>query len=82
MIFEKGHIDGITPKQMQHFVESRLNMCLRQLGYQNIYKVDYNPIADWFYDGINGYQFNDFFSGIGSSYNRSWSESEFVWVQK
>lgn len=79
MIFEKGHIDGITDVQLKHFVESRINLVLGQLGLPNLYKVDYNPIADWFYDGINGFAFNDFFSGIGNSYSRSWSESEFKW---
>lgn len=79
MTFEKGAIDGITPVQMKHFVESRINICLQQLGMHNMFKVEYNPIADWFYDGINGYQYNDFFSGMGASYNRDWSETEFKW---
>lgn len=79
MIFEKGKIDGITEKQMRHFVESRINLCLHQLGYKNLFNVEYNPIADWFYDGINGYQYNDFFSGLGSQYSRDWTESEFTW---
>ena len=64
MIFEKGKIDGITDVQMKHFVDSRINICLRQLGFNNLYDVKYNPIAEWFYKGINDYQFNDFFSGI------------------
>lgn len=45
-----------------------------------MYDVTYNPIAEWFYDGINNFQFNDFFSGVGASYNRSWIESEFEWL--
>ena len=32
MVFEKGPIDGITAKQMDHFADSRLNVCLEQLG--------------------------------------------------
>ena len=65
MIFEKGRIEGITPHQLKQFVRSRVNVCMKQLGFKSVYKVEYNPIADWFYKGINGYQFNDFFSGIG-----------------
>jgi len=79
MFFEKGKIEGITETQLKHFVQSRINICLNNLGYKKLYEVTYNPIADWFYDGINNFQFNDFFSGIGASYNRNWSESGFVW---
>lgn len=78
-IFEKGTIEGITAVQMKHFVDSRINLVLRQLGYNNLYDVSYNPIANYFYDGINGFAFNDFFSGVGSSYTRDWSESELEW---
>lgn len=80
MIFEKGEISGITSVQMKHFVQSRINLVLKQLGIEKIFDVTYNPISDWFYDGINGYQFNDFFSGIGNQYNRNWDESGFAWV--
>lgn len=79
MIFEKGKIEGITDTQMKNFVKSRINLCLKELGLDKLFDVDYNPIADWFYDGINGLQFNDFFTGIGASYNRNWSETEFIW---
>lgn len=76
-IFEEGTIDGITSKQLQHFVDSRINVCMEQLGYDKIFDVKYNPVGDWFYQGITNYQFNDFFSGIGASYSRAWNESEF-----
>lgn len=79
MIFEKGAIDGITDIQMKNFVQSRINMCMQELGYPKPFAVKYNPIADWFYDGINGFQYNDFFSGMGSSYHRNWSELDFTW---
>jgi len=79
MIFEKGDIEGITKRQMQHFIESRIDECLKQLDMKSIFKVTYNPIAEWFYDGINGYQMNDFFTGIGNQYNRNWNEDNFTW---
>lgn len=81
-IFEKGQISGITCLQMNHFSQSRINEQLVQLGLEKIYEVKYNPIADWFYDGINGYSFNDFFSGIGNQYHREWDASEFVWIEE
>lgn len=79
MLFEKGSIPGITAHQLECFVQSRVNECLKELGYSKEYEVKYNPIAETFYDGINKYQFNDFFSGQGREYNRNWDQSEFKW---
>jgi ribonucleoside-diphosphate reductase beta chain len=78
-IFEKGKINGITDTQLRNFVDSRLNICLSNLGLKPVFKVDYNPIADWFYDGINNYVMNDFFTSVGNQYVRTWAESEFNW---
>lgn len=78
-IFSKGKVDGITDIQLEHFVQSRINLCLRNLGYSNLFKVEYNPIAEWFYKGINGYQQQDFFSSQGNQYGRNWNEKSFVW---
>ena len=79
MLFEKGRIEGITEKQLSNFVESRLDICLEQLGYEKIFKPSYNPIANWFYTNINAGQFTDFFTRVGSEYNKNWSESKFKW---
>lgn len=79
MIFEKGSIQGITDKQLKHFVQSRINLCMQALGYNKIYDVKYNPIADWFYDSFNNYQFIDFFSGMGREYQRDWDLESFMW---
>ena len=78
-IFSKGKIEGITAHQLEQFVRSRVNECLKQLGYPKLFNVTYNPIESWFYQGINGYQFNDFFSGVGSQYHRKWDETGFSW---
>lgn len=79
LIFAKGRIDGITETQLTHFVESRINVCLSQLGYKKVFEVTYDPISDWFYKAINDYSFNDFFSGMGNQYHRNWDESAFTW---
>jgi len=79
MLFEKGEIKGITAHQLECFVQSRVNECLAELGFEKEYNVKYNPIASWFYDGINKFQFNDFFSAVGREYNRNWDQSEFKW---
>lgn len=77
-IFSKGAIESITPTQLENFAKSRINLCLRNMGYENLFKVDYNPIAEWFYDGINGYQMTDFFSSQGNQYQRNWDSKGFT----
>jgi len=79
MLFEKGEIKGITAHQLENFVQSRVNECLKNLGFGKEYDVKYNPISEWFYKGINDYTFNDFFSGMGNQYHRNWDSSAFVW---
>ena len=78
-IFEKGEIDGITQKQLENFIESRADVVLRNFGMAPLYNVEYNPIGEWFYRGINGYVANDFFTGMGREYTRTWDSSSFKW---
>lgn len=80
LIFEKGNIKGITDLQLKNFVQSRLDLCLENLGFEKIFKPSYNPIATWFYDNIGKSLFHDFFYKIGNQYTRDWVESKFVWV--
>lgn len=79
MIFAQGDIDGIDQDQLNNFIKSRLNMCMENLNCASIFTVDDNPIANWFYVGINAYQLNDFFYAVGNEYNRTANESEFTW---
>lgn len=80
MIFEGGRIEGITAHQMKVFVDSRINLCLENLGYSPIFEVKDNPIAEWFYVAIKSRAvINDFFNAIGNQYHRDWSESKLGW---
>lgn len=80
MIYDEGDIHGLSKDELKVFVKSRINLCLANLGIKEIYTIDENPIAEWFYNNINAVQFHDFFSGMGSNYNRSWDEKAFVWT--
>ena len=80
MIFERGTIRGITDIQLNNFVQSRLNLCLNQLGYEDIYTITYDPISKWFYKNIQSSQLHDFFAKVGNAYSRDWKESEFTWT--
>lgn len=77
-IFEKGAIEGITSTQMKNFVDSRIDLVLKNLGYKALYNPSHNPIADWFYKSINDYVANDFFAGAGREYTRGRNEEEFI----
>ena len=79
--FEKGSIPGITAHQLCNFADSRLNSCMVELGYDSLYEITYNPIADWFYKSINGLKMNDFFTGVGNGYVRDWDEESFEWKE-
>jgi len=78
-IFSKGPIKGITEIQMQHFIDSRINLVLNRLGLKKLYEVKYNPVAKWFDKIVESYQYTDFFAGQGSSYSRGWNQKGFVW---
>lgn len=82
LTFAKGKIEGTTAHQLENFVMSRLNECLKELGFSKEFDVKYDPISSWFYKGINSYQMNDFFSGQGREYNREWDEHAFTWKTK
>lgn len=79
-IFEKGEIEGINAQDLRTFVQSRLNVCLANLGIGEIFEIEDNPVADWFYRGMNAYQLTDFFTGTASEYSHTSSdESNFEW---
>ncbi|QDH46735.1 putative ribonucleotide reductase of class Ia (aerobic) beta subunit [Aeromonas phage LAh_9] len=80
LIFEQD-IQGITKYQMTEFVKHRINLCLKQLGYDEIFNVEDTSIEKWFYQSINSVKFHDFFTGNGSEYNIQWDRSGFgkVW---
>lgn len=79
MFFEKGPLRGTTAEQMKAFAASRVNLCLQDIGNEVCFEVAVNPIADWFYTAVQGYQQIDFFTGIGREYNRGWNEKAFEW---
>lgn len=80
--FEKGKQDGITEHQLEQFVKSRINLCCDNVEVPRIFtreEVKYNPIAEVFYKGVNDYQMNDFFQGVGREYQRDWAIDKFEW---
>jgi len=79
MIFSEGEVSGITAAELKAFVRHRVDFCLENLGFEAIFKVTWNPIADWFYKNINMVQFSDFFVGVGNQYNSNHVKEKFGW---
>jgi len=52
------------------------------LGYEAIFNVEYNPIAEWFYKGITGYASQDFFNSKGNQYSRDWNLMGFSRIKR
>lgn len=77
MLFTHGPIPGIEEADLLAFVRSRVDMTLENMGMEPLFEVGENPIAEWFYAGINGTQFHDFFQVTGNEYNRNIGETEF-----
>lgn len=82
MMFEEGDQEGCSAADMRVFVQSRMDICLANLGVGTIFNVDpnNNPIARWFYSNIQGYKFVDFFHQVGKEYSRGWSEDSFEYA--
>lgn len=70
-------INDITGSQLKLFIRSRANDTLELLGYNPEYKVEANPIGDWFYKGTKSIKVHDFFAGITNQYSRSWKFDSF-----
>ncbi len=79
MLFEKGDIEGCCPVEMKTFVRSRINHVLGLLDLDPLYRVEDNPIAEWFYKDINMQKFGDFFVSMSADYNRDWVEEKLAW---
>ena len=77
MLFAHGPIPGVAQGDLETFVKSRVDMTLANMRMEPLFDVTDNPIAEWFYNGINGTQFHDFFQVTGNEYNRNVGEREF-----
>lgn len=76
----KGDVVGASKEDLKTFAKSRINICLRNLGLDALYEITNNPIAEWFYLGLNGFQMGDFFFTTQREYSKVYIESDFdVW---
>lgn len=83
MLAEQGDIGtGWNAQDAKQFSMSRINICLSDLGIAPLFtkeEIGANPIAGWYYDGIQKYVMGDFFVRQGREYTSHWVESDFEW---
>lgn len=77
-LFERGQIEGVTANDLTEFVKHRINVCMVNLGLEEEQELG-GSIKGWFYKGVSGYIFHDFFSKQGREYSRDWAASKFTW---
>lgn len=74
-------INDISPDELKWFIRSRANQVLIDNGFEAKYIVPSNPVADWFYQGINSIKVHDFFSANTTQYRRNWKFDNFSYFQ-
>ena len=70
-------INDITADELKSFIRSRANLVLTDMGFEELYIIDKNPISDWFYQGIKSIKVHDFFSANTTQYKRNWKFDNF-----
>lgn len=74
-------INDIVPDELKSFIRARADQVLIDNGFEPYYKIVVNPIADWFYQGINSIKVHDFFSASTTQYRRNWKFDNFSYFQ-
>lgn len=71
-IFRGENIRTLTPSDLKEFIKYRINMKLRQLGYNGLYDVDKKAIErmSWFDSLSSGREFGDFFAVRVTEYTK------------
>jgi len=67
-MFRLGGIKHVSAADIKVFVRSRMNKKLQDIGYEPLYAIGENPVADWFYNMINAQEFGDFFHNESTAY--------------
>lgn len=75
-------INDTTADELKLFIRSRANIVLVDMGFEEVYTVTSNPIAEWFYQGINSIKVHDFFSANTTQYRRNWKFDNFSYFQE
>jgi len=75
-------INSVKPDDLKSFIRSRANIVLEDMGFEPLYVIQNNVIADWFYQGIHSIRVHDFFAANTTQYRRNWKLDNFSFFEK
>ena len=76
-MLSEGDIPNASKDELKAFARSRVNIVLRELGYEAIYEEDGDTISEWFYGSMNSFRLNDNFYTRGRNYVREYTTNDF-----
>jgi ribonucleoside-diphosphate reductase beta chain len=85
-MFEMGDIEGISARDLKHFLRKRTNEKLVELGYLDLgdyfsYNEDNAKNLDWFYHLTGGHTHTDFFAIRSTDYSKAGENEDYddIW---
>jgi ribonucleoside-diphosphate reductase beta chain len=85
-MFEMGDIEGISARDLKHFLRKRTNEKLVELGYLDLgnyfsYNEENAKNLDWFYHLTGGHTHTDFFAIRSTDYSKAGEGEDFddIW---
>jgi len=71
-LFLNNEIAPISLNQLENFIKVRINLKLKELGYEDIFEIDSELTSqtDWFYQLTSGRRHTDFFAASVSEYTK------------
>lgn len=78
-LFNNKDIRTLNPNQLKEFIKNRINLKLRELGYNNIFEINRELLLQmqWFDFLVAGKEFGDFFASRVTEYTQvSYSQND------
>jgi ribonucleoside-diphosphate reductase beta chain len=70
LAFEVGGIEGLTAREVKHYIRYIADRRLLQLGLKELYMVEENPLK-WLDEILNGVEFTNFFENRVTEYSKA-----------
>lgn len=80
-LFSSNEISPISLQQLENFIQVRINLKLKELGYEEIFESnkELTQQTDWFYQLTSGRRHTDFFAATVSEYTKKDITKDELW---